>query len=200
MKNSAAILMLAASLSPLALAAEKTFVVGKSGMDARQIVVIESDTTFENFTARTAKISGNLKFDPEKKTGSGKIMVDLASLDTGIPTRDEHMRSPQWLDVAKYPTATFEITGGKFVKGDEYNITGKFTLHGVTKNISVKARVRYAPESAKTKSNYFQGDVLQVQTKFNIKLSDYGVKIAPVAKDKVNDELTVSFTAFGDSK
>ena len=191
---------IAPSASPIAQAAEKTFVVGKSGMDARQIVVIESDTTFENFTARTAKVSGNLKFDPDKKTGSGKVTVDLASLDTGIPTRDEHMRSPQWLDVAKYPTATFEITGGKFVKGDEYNITGKFTLHGVTKTINVKARVRYAPESEKTKSNYFQGDVLQVQTKFNIKLSDYGIKIAPIAKDKVNNELTISFTAFGDSK
>jgi hypothetical protein len=59
--------MLVASVSPIAQAAEKTFVVGKSGMDARQIVVIESDTTFENFTARTAKVSGSLSSIPTRR-------------------------------------------------------------------------------------------------------------------------------------
>lgn len=184
----------------LVLADMKTFDFGRPNLAAQQVVTVESNTTFEDFVARTNKVSGSITVDPSKKTGSGKIVVDLASLNTGLDMRDEHMRSEGWLNVAKYPTATFETTNVRSRGGDNYDITGNFTLHGVTKKITVRATAKYVAESEVTKRNRFAGDVVQVKTKFNIKLSDYGIKIMDIAKDKVSNNLTIGFSVVGTTK
>ena len=173
---------------------------GRPNLAPQQVATIESNTTFEDFVGRTNKVSGTLKIDLKKKTGSGKIIVDLASVNTGIDARDEHMRSEGWLNVAKYPTATFETTSVKSKGGDKFDVTGKFTLHGVTKTIKVPATVKYVAESELTKKNRFNGDVVQLKTKFNIKLSDYGIMVPAMAKDKVANEVTIGLSVVGTSK
>lgn len=186
------------ALAAFAGAQSKSFKVG--GNDARQIATVESDTTFETFTGRTHKVVGQINFDPTKKTGTGRLEVDLGTVDTGIPLRDEHMRSEGWLDTAKYPKAVFETTSVKFLKGDEYEVKGKFTLKGVTKAITTKVKVRYVPESAETRSKRFDGDILHVAGKIPVKLSDYGVIIPAAGKGKVAETVTISISAFGTTK
>ena len=63
-----------------------------------------------------------------------KATIQAKSVDTKIDRRDNHLRSADFFDVEKYPTITFEST--KVEKdGDKTFITGKFTMHGVTKEI-----------------------------------------------------------------
>lgn len=195
MKNTILALGLLA-VSSSAFAQTQEFKVG-AGNATQQIAQVESFTDFETFTGRTDKVSGSMKFDPVKKTGSGKIIVDVKSIDTGIPLRNDHMLSAGWLDAAKFPTITFETTNVKFVKGDMYRVTGKLTLRGVTKTVTTDARVRYTKESATTKNAGFKGNVLQVRSTFNIKLADYGVKIPAQAKGKVAETVTISVTTYG---
>jgi polyisoprenoid-binding protein YceI len=178
-----------------AMGAVMSFKVG--GHPARQLAIVESVADFETFTGKTNKITGSLSFDVAKKTGSGKIEVDLASLETGIAMRDEHFRSARWFDTTKNPTAVFETTKVQHVRGDNYKVTGKFTLKGVTKTITTDATVRYRPESDATKKAGFKGDVLQVTTKFKVKLSDFGITDTSIDAGKVANEVTISVTAFG---
>ncbi len=179
-------------------AAPINFKIG-SGNQTQQIAQVESATDFETFTGRTDKVTGNLKFDVAKKTGSGKIIIDAASINTGIDLRDEHMRGPNWLDTNKYKTITFETTNVKFVKGNSYKVTGKLTLHGVTKTVSTNVDVKYLKASDSTKKAGFKGDVLQLKTNFNIKLSDFKVMVPDMAKSKVSNNVKISVTVYGQS-
>ena len=183
------------AISLTALAAEKTYKVG-AGPPSQQIATIESVTDFETFTGSTHKVTGTVKFDKAKGTMTGKIIVDVASIKTGIDLRNEHMRGPMWMNAEKYKSITFQATKSKHVKGNEWDVTGKFTMHGVTKTITVRATIKDRNESEASKQAGFKGDVLQLKVKFKVKLSDYGVMIPKMAAAKVNDEVTISVTTY----
>lgn len=182
----------------IANAAPINFTLGK-GSPAMQIAQVESVADFETFTGRSHKVSGNVTFDPTKKTGSAKVVIDAASVSTGIDLRDEHMRSAQWLDTDKYKTIEFVTTKVQHVKGDDYKVTGKFTMHGVTKTITVNATVKYMKASSATQNAGLKGDVVQVKTSFKVNLSDYKVMVPAQAKSKVSNTVTISLTVFGQS-
>lgn len=196
-KLSLALVALSLSLAS-AQAAPKTFKVG-AGRPTMQLATVDSHTDLEAMTGRTDKVSGSLTFDPAKKSGSGRIVVDAASIDTGIDLRDEHMRGKMWLDVEEHPTIEFQTTNVKWVSGDTYTVTGKFTMHGVTKTLTTKATVKYMPGSAKTKAAGFAGDVLLVKTSFSVKLSDFGITIPAAAQGKISNAVTISVSAYGQS-
>lgn len=83
------------------------------------------------------KFEGKMTYDPAKGPAgqSISITIDMASVDTNWPARDKHLRSPDFLNTEKFPTATFTSTG---YDGDANGgtLSGDLTLHGVTKNIS----------------------------------------------------------------
>ena len=178
----------------------KEFKVGNAGgMKVSQVFTVDSDAQFENFTGQTHNVEGSIKFDPAKKGGSGRIDVDLTSLDTGIALRNEHLRSEMWFNTEKYPEATFEATGVHHKRGDLYEVTGKLTLHGVTKTIKANCVVRYIKESEATRKAMFKGDVLQVKTDFAIRLADFGVMIPDMAKGKVAETIQAHLNVFAQS-
>lgn len=83
-------------------------------------------------------ISGTIKFDPSDVTKSSvEATVDVSSVDTGVAARDTHLKSPDFFDVAKFPTMTFKSTSVT-KDGDGYDVNGKLTLHGVTKQVVLK--------------------------------------------------------------
>lgn len=200
MKKNILALSVLGALATVAHAQMMTFSVVGDKLQYRNIATVESNTEFETFTGRTTGVSGAIKFDPTKRTGSGKIVVDLKSIDTGIPARNDHMNGEMWLNTAKFPTAVFETTGVKWVKGDEYRVTGKFTLHGVTRQITAPVTVKYRAESAATKQAGFAGSVLQTVARFKIKLSDFGVKIPSVAANKVSNEVAITVSSYATTK
>jgi polyisoprenoid-binding protein YceI len=68
--------------------------------------------------------------------------VDAASVDTNEPQRDDHLRSPDFFDAERYPQLTFASTRIEQTGEDEFEIVGELTLHGVTREIVLKAEVQ----------------------------------------------------------
>jgi len=69
--------------------------------------------------------------------------IDLASVNTNNDQRDDHIRSADFLDVAKYPTMTYRSTGLREDGGD-YLLDGELTLHGVTRPVTLELEVTAA--------------------------------------------------------
>lgn len=83
-------------------------------------------------------VSGVVKFDPADVAKSGvEATIEVSSVDTGVTPRDNHLKSPDFFDVAKFPTMTFKSTSVKKA-GDHYEVAGDLTLHGVTKPVVLK--------------------------------------------------------------
>jgi polyisoprenoid-binding protein YceI len=89
-----------------------------------------------NVRGEFKKVSGTVQGEPTKPTEAViEATIDAASLDTREPKRDEHLKSADFLDVAKYPTLTFKSKRIDPAGEDKYRVTGDLTLHGVTKEV-----------------------------------------------------------------
>jgi polyisoprenoid-binding protein YceI len=85
-------------------------------------------------------LSGEFSHDPAKPADSRiTVEIDAASVDTNHAERDKHIRSDDFLDVAKYAKASFKSTGYSGT-AEEGTMTGELTMHGVTKSISFKVK------------------------------------------------------------
>jgi polyisoprenoid-binding protein YceI len=83
-------------------------------------------------------ISGTLQLNETDYTHStAKASIPVATLTTGDAQRDGHLKSADFFDAEKYPTITFETTNIDSKGGADYEVTGDFTLHGVTKQIKL---------------------------------------------------------------
>lgn len=81
-------------------------------------------------------LGGTLNLDDANPANSlVEAEVDAASIDTGDPNRDNHLRAPDFFDVEKYPKITFKSTKVEPAGDNEYKVTGDLTLHGVTKPV-----------------------------------------------------------------
>lgn len=177
-----------------AIAAEKTYSFGKS--DQRTNISFQSETDFEVILGTSVKASGHVTADFVEGSAEVNISVPVASLKTGIEMRDEHLRSPHWLDAAQFPNITFTSNNARKISNTSWEVTGQFQMHGVSKEIAVKADVRQIPESAAKKAGLEAGDWIRVTAPFMIKLSDFDVKIPDMAAAKVNDLWKVTFMAY----
>ncbi|AGC43178.1 hypothetical protein MYSTI_01846 [Myxococcus stipitatus DSM 14675] len=95
-----------------------------------------------NVRGRFDKVEGTLSRDDADPTQSKMTLtIDVASIDTGVPDRDKHLKSPDFFDAAKFPTMTFRSTKiGKSTGKDAYEVTGDLTLHGVTKPVTLQVQ------------------------------------------------------------
>ncbi len=81
-------------------------------------------------------LSGTLEIDTANPANSWvQAEIDVASIDTGDPNRDNHLRAPDFFDVEKYPKMTFNSTKVEPTGDNEYKVTGDLTLHGVTRPV-----------------------------------------------------------------
>ena len=82
------------------------------------------------------EFAGTIRYNPEELADSGvEVEIVGASIDTDHQQRDEHLRSPDFLDVENHPTLVFKST--KVEKSDDgYTLTGDLTMRGVTKEVS----------------------------------------------------------------
>ena len=89
-----------------------------------------------NWRGKFDKTEGSIVVDRANKSGNVDITIDATSLDFGHAKLNEHAKSPDMFDVAKYPTANYK---GKLVfKGDVPTaVDGELTLHGVTKPVTL---------------------------------------------------------------
>ncbi len=113
-----------------------------------------------------------------------ELTVQVASIDTRVEPRDNHLRSPDFFNVEQYPTMTFKSTAIKKAGKNKYKLTGDLTLHGVTKPVTVEMEYR----GTTANPNAEGAPVAGIQITGNIKRSDFGVGTgfpAPMISDEV---------------
>lgn len=104
------------------------------GFSIRHMVINDVKGSFKDFT-------GAIEYDgKDPLTIQAKGTIKAASIETGIDGRDEHLRGPDFLDAMKHPDILFESKRVE-KKGDGYVLIGKFTLHGVTKEVALPLTV-----------------------------------------------------------
>lgn len=174
--------------------------------DGRNQASFISDAPFEKIVGLASGLDATIMINPNDITAKpmGKVKVAVNNIKTGIDLRDEHLRSEMWLNSAKYPNVEFQLTGIKNASSNKLNdgektkvtLVGKFSVHGVTKDIEVPATLTYFKESDRTKAKA-PGNLLVANANFSIKLSDYGIKIPAMVSGKLNDEveITTNFVA-----
>ncbi|WP_437204336.1 YceI family protein [Planctomicrobium sp. SH664] len=171
------------SLLALVLAAGQSAFAGEK----YNIDPAHSDVSFKishlglaRILGRFNDISGSFEVDAANPQKSSFVMtIKTDSIDTNQPKRDEHLKSPDFFNVKQYPTASFKSTSVKAVDGG-LDVTGDFTLHGVTKPVTLRLQGGGAAE--------FPPGVQRTgyTAEFVLKRSDFGIdKFAEVVGDEV---------------
>jgi polyisoprenoid-binding protein YceI len=134
------------------------------------------------------EITGTVTFDSaDPSKSSVELTVPVESLDARNPKRDQHLRSPDFFNAKQFPTLTFKSTRIEG-SGDTYKVSGDFTLHGVTKPITVEFK---RGADAKGMEGEMRGGG---ETHFTIKRSDYGMTFMQGA---LGDEVSIILSLEG---
>ncbi|HKB79818.1 MAG TPA: YceI family protein [Thermoanaerobaculia bacterium] len=128
--STAVALLLAAS----AFAAD-TFVVDRNHSEA----TFQIRHMVSHVSGRFDDFKGSIMLDRANPAGSSvEFTINASSINTGVANRDNDLRSANFFEVAKYPEITFKSTSVKpGARKDSYDVTGQFTMHGVTKTITL---------------------------------------------------------------
>jgi polyisoprenoid-binding protein YceI len=139
---------------------------------------------------RFDKTSGKIMIDTAAKKGSADITIDAASIDSGVPKLDEHLKGEDFFDVAKYPQITFKSDRFTFDGDKVTSATGDLTLHGVTRPVTLKANVSQCADNPMLKRKQCGADLVTT-----IKRSDFGMKTyLPALGDEVTLRIPVEST------
>lgn len=84
------------------------------------------------------KTAGTVVLDAKAGTGTVEVTIDMASINTGNAKLDEHLRADDFFDVARFPTATYKGNRVRFEAGKPVEVDGIFTLHGVSRPLTLK--------------------------------------------------------------
>ena len=175
---------------------ETTFYVGHHAKFVN--VTFDSHADIETIVGTTNVAKGTVKADLEKGTGSVSLSVPVKSMKTGIDLRDEHLRSEMWMDEKKFPEITFVSKKVEPLKDakNKVKVTGDFTMHGVSKEMTVTVDWKELPAEAIKSAQFPEGRWLKFSTEFAVKLSDHGVKVPDGVGSKVEDAWTVKMAIF----
>lgn len=148
---------------------------------------------FSTMHGRFDKSEGALTIDWAKKSGSVNIKIDAASVSTGFAKRDDHLRSPDFLNAAEFPSITYKST--KVVINDNKTATveGELTIVGVTKPVTLNVTRINCGDHPMKKGTYVCG----FDATGKIKRSDFGINYALPA---VGDEMMLSFEVEAERK
>lgn len=134
------------------------------------------------------KFSGTIVLDEANPAATTvDVSIDAASIDTGVPDRDGHLRSPDFLDAATYPTLHFKSTKVA-VDGDSAKLYGELTIRGVTKPVVLD--VEYAGKS----KNPWGQTIAGFSAKTKIKRSEWNLVWNAVLETggvAVSDDVTI---------
>ncbi len=114
--------------------------------------------------------TGKVVYDREAKSGTIDVTVNMSSVDFGLAKLDEHAKSAELFDVAKYPTATYTGKFTKFNASGPTEAQGTFTLHGVSKPLTLKIDSFLCKPNPMTKKEVCGADASAA-----FERSDYGI-------------------------
>ena len=130
------------------------------------------------------KVSGSASYDPaDPSKNSVDVTIDASSVDTRVEMRDNDLRSPNFLDVQKYPTITFKSKQSKSAGAGKLEIVGDLTIHGVTKEVTLDVDGPSAPIK-----DPWGNQRIGASASTKINRRDFGINGASGA---VGDEITI---------
>ena len=169
-------LLLVLALATAAAAEPRSYVLDPAKSHIRFHAVsrfVDADGAFRRF-------AGELRLEPgRQETASGRIVVEVASIDTASQKRDDHLRSPDFFDAARYSEAVFALTAVR-AEGGQTMVTGDLTIRGVTRPLSVPVTVTVADDSVRAAG------------RFVVNRREFGIAYQGWL-NPVRDEVTVSF-------
>lgn len=145
--------------------------------DTFQIDPVHSSVLFKikhlgvaDFYGRFNEISGTVNFDPHDATkDSITAEVKVASVDTHEEKRNQHLKSPDFFNAVQFPTISFKSTKVQKKDAESFEVTGDFTLHGVTRPVTFLFKKGDVGKG-------MQGETrMGGEAQFSVKRSDYGM-------------------------
>ncbi len=160
-----------------------------------------SRAPLENIDGGTAIVTGSFALDlGNLEATTGKVLVAVNTMQTGIALRDRHLQEKDWLDGESFPNITFDIKklssvqivssgGGKGVA--KAIAEGTFSLHGVSKAMSVSIEITYVEKSP--------NDLVMIKVNdFPVSLKDHGVTGRKgIVGSKVSETITIKAMLYG---
>jgi polyisoprenoid-binding protein YceI len=142
--------------------------------------------TYEQMGSRTygtfRKFKAKLDFDTNDPSAAhAALTIYLKSIDAGSSDANAELQKPAWFDTATYPVATFESTSIKALGNNRYSITGKLSLRGLTREVSVPVLLK--SESA---IGIFEGQLV-------LKRDDFKIGEGEWADSVVSNEINIRF-------
>jgi polyisoprenoid-binding protein YceI len=154
--------------------------------DSKNVVEFHAEDTYDSFDGRTHKVTGAIAADAANPSAATvEVTIDMASLDTGNGLRNREMRE-LYLDTKEHPTAKFKSVSvaapDPIVPNQpaDIKVTGDFTLHGVTKRMTIPVRVVLIPD----------GRVHATST-FTVHMPDFGISVPKNILVTVDDNVPV---------
>ncbi|WP_303673923.1 YceI family protein [Vampirovibrio chlorellavorus] len=171
--------------------------------DNKDQISFNSDAPVEVITGNTQAVQGDIKLDDSFKLDAKHpfaiaFTVDLASIDTGIPLRNEHMRD-NFLETKQYPQAKFVTQRVQFrqkpdlskAQSIKLDAIGDLTVHGVTVRKTIPLTVDYTPGKSK------QPATVRVRGKFPVTLAQHKIKRPEAIFVKLAETVYVSVDVTG---
>jgi polyisoprenoid-binding protein YceI len=136
-------------------------------------------------------VSGKFSIDrTDASKSSFQLTIKADSVDTANPARDEHLRQPDYFDTKQFPTIEFRSKKVKAIEGG-FEVTGDFTMHGTTKEITIRLMGGKEIESRGVRRVGFS-------TELRLKRSDYNFDSSAIGP--IGDEAIVIIDCEGMSK
>ncbi|MEI7778265.1 MAG: YceI family protein [Actinomycetes bacterium] len=161
------------------------------GFSARHAVVAKTRGKFSGF-------SGTLVLDAENVAGSKiDVTIQAASFDSGNADRDAHIKSADFLDAETYPTLTFVSTGLRHKGGNEFEVEGDLSIHGVTKSVTIAA------EFTGNATDPYGNQKIGFEGKASISRKDFGLTwnvVLEAGGVMVSDHITIELDVEADKQ
>lgn len=178
MKKQLVALLVAAGLASTAFAAAETYVIdGTHTLPRFEYNHFGYSTQSSRFT----KTAGKIVIDRAAKTGSVDVTIDTASVDSGYPTFNEHLRGEDFLDAAQFPQISFKSNKLAFDGDKLASVDGTLTVKGVSKPVTLKVGSFHCMPHPIMKK-----DACGANASVQIKRSEFNAgKYAPYVSDEV---------------
>jgi polyisoprenoid-binding protein YceI len=158
-------------------------------IDARhtQVSFTYNHLGFSNITGRFMQVTGEFNFDQADPTQSSiNVTIPIDGLGTGLAALDDHMKSSDMFDAAKFPTATFKSSKVEAAGPGKLKVSGDLTIHGVTKPVVLDVTVnKVGLNQKKIMAAGFDASVTLLRSDFGIA---YGT---PAVSDQVKLQITM---------
>ena len=161
-----------------------------SAADAQKYSITSQNSKIEFTASQVAgshsgsfqKFNGEVAYTGQPETSHVNVTIDTSSLNADDPQLTAHLKTPDFFDVAKYPTVTFVSTaikaGGD--KGASHTVTGNLTMHGVTKSVTFPATISAS------------GNAINVDANFSLNRKDFNLNYAGPANNLIRDNVVLT--------